>query len=244
MAVREGTGELSPGHGDAAKTLASRLAGFPSFASVPVAVSEAVARLGRVRHLEAGDWLLREGDATPFLYVVLSGRAKMTRQTARGVTALLALFGPGEIVGAVPALSAESSHSSVQALEAVEVLAVPCSELLALLRERTELLGPIVALLTHQLVECKNCLVEAISGRVEVRFAHLFSKLADEVGQPVANGTWVPIRLSRQELADMTGTTIESAIRLMSRWQKEGVLLTERDGFLVHDPAALRRHLE
>ena len=52
-------------------------------------------------------------------------------------------------------------------------------------------------------------------------------------------GTFVPMPLARQELADLTGTTIETAIRIMSRWQKEHVLLTEKDGFVVIDRDAL-----
>jgi len=50
--------------------------------------------------------------------------------------------------------------------------------------------------------------------------------------------------LSRQELADFTGTTIETCIRIMSRWGKEGIVATERDGFLVKDTAALERRAE
>jgi CRP/FNR family transcriptional regulator len=50
--------------------------------------------------------------------------------------------------------------------------------------------------------------------------------------------------LSRQELADLTGTTIETCIRIMSRWSKEGVVTTEREGFVVSDPAALERLVE
>ena len=52
-------------------------------------------------------------------------------------------------------------------------------------------------------------------------------------------GCFVPLPLSRQELADLTGTTLETAIRVMSRWGKEGVVFTRRDGFLVHDRTGL-----
>ena len=50
----------------------------------------------------------------------------------------------------------------------------------------------------------------------------------------------MPLHLSRQEIADLVGTTIETAIRIMSRWQKEGLVETDRTGFLIHDPAALQ----
>ena len=69
--------------------------------------------------------------------------------------------------------------------------------------------------------------------------ARLLCKLADEQGVRRERGIFVPVRLTRQELADLCATTIETAIRVMSRWGKEGLVATERDGFLILDPAAL-----
>jgi CRP/FNR family transcriptional regulator len=76
-------------------------------------------------------------------------------------------------------------------------------------------------------------------GRVEARFARLFLKLAEQIGRPDRGGVFVPLPLSRQELADWTGTTIETSIRIMSRWGKEEVLRTEKDGFVVLDSPTL-----
>ena len=79
-----------------------------------------------------------------------------------------------------------------------------------------------------------------MTGSVEYRAARLFATLADRAGRSRADGVFVPIHLSRQEIADMVGTTIETAIRVMSRWQKEGLVETERDGFLIRKIEALR----
>ena len=67
----------------------------------------------------------------------------------------------------------------------------------------------------------------------------MFLKLCDQIGRPERGGVYVAMPLSRQELADLTGTTIETAIRIMSRWQKDEVLHTEKDGFVVIDRNAL-----
>ena len=75
--------------------------------------------------------------------------------------------------------------------------------------------------------------------RFDARFARLFLKLADQIGRKDRGGLFVPMPLSRQELADLTGTTIETAIRIMSRWQKEEVLHTEKDGFVLLNREAL-----
>jgi CRP/FNR family transcriptional regulator len=82
-------------------------------------------------------------------------------------------------------------------------------------------------------------LAELTGGRIDVRFARLFLKLAEQLGRQERGGIFIPLPLSRQELADLTGTTIETCIRIMSRWNKEDVLLTEKDGFVVVDRATL-----
>jgi CRP/FNR family transcriptional regulator len=82
-------------------------------------------------------------------------------------------------------------------------------------------------------------MAELTGGRIENRFARLFLKLADQLGKPERGGIFIGLPLSRQELADMTGTTIETSIRIMSRWGKDEVLRTEKDGFVLVDRDAL-----
>src|SRR5689334_11172966 len=86
---------------------------------------------------------------------------------------------------------------------------------------------------------------ELTGGRIEPRFARLFLKLATEMGRPERGGVFVSLALSRQELADMTGTTIETCIRIMSRWNTGGIVRTDKDGFvLVNRPALEQLALE
>ena len=68
----------------------------------------------------------------------------------------------------------------------------------------------------------------------------MFLTLGDRLGAKQENGLFIALTLGRQEIADLIGTTLETAIRLMSRWQKEGVVLTEKSGFVVPDVGALR----
>jgi CRP-like cAMP-binding protein len=79
-----------------------------------------------------------------------------------------------------------------------------------------------------------------MTGSVEVRAARLFLTLSERMGVPRDSQTFIPLALARQELADLLGTTLETTIRLMSRWQKENVVLTERDGFVIPNVESLR----
>jgi CRP/FNR family transcriptional regulator len=93
--------------------------------------------------------------------------------------------------------------------------------------------------LSLRLVELTTRLADMTGGRVDVRLARLFLKLADQMGTPARGGIFIPLPLSRQELADFTGTTIETAIRIMSRWNRDGIILTEKEGFLLLERATL-----
>ena len=76
--------------------------------------------------------------------------------------------------------------------------------------------------------------------RVPARIASLFLSLAERMGKKTAEGTEIPLALSRQEIAECVGTTIESAIRVMSKWNREGLLLTGRDRFVIPDRERLK----
>ena len=82
-------------------------------------------------------------------------------------------------------------------------------------------------------MELTNRLTELTGGRVESRFARLFLKLADEHGRPGPAGIEIDFPLSRQELADLCSTTVETAIRVLSRWSKEHLVHTEKTGFVL-----------
>jgi CRP-like cAMP-binding protein len=92
----------------------------------------------------------------------------------------------------------------------------------ALMRELTKL----VLALTRKLEEVRG-------QRVDVRIAQLFLTLAERMGESEGDGTVIHIRLTRQEIADLVGTTVESAIRVLSRWGREGLVITRDGGFAI-----------
>ena len=87
--------------------------------------------------------------------------------------------------------------------------------------------------MTLRLVELTRRLAETTGTRVETRLARLFLKLADAFGAADRGGTFIALPLGRQELADLTGTTFETSIRVKSRWQKDDPVRTEKDGFVI-----------
>jgi CRP-like cAMP-binding protein len=209
------------------------------FRRLSVEDRQRLAEVSRVRTLEKGDLLFRQGDPSEVLYTVVSGRVKVFKSTARGADLILEIFGPGDPVGAVAVYESRPYPATAAALEPTTCLLIPRPAFFSLLERHPSLVKGLLTGLTHRLVELTNRLAELSTGRVDARLARFFLKLADTLGQPTPEGTFIPLALSRQELADMIGTTIETAIRIMSRWGKDSLVRTDRDGFLIRDRGAL-----
>jgi CRP/FNR family transcriptional regulator len=198
-----------------------------------------LAAVARLQTYEKGALLFSEGDGSDELYIVVTGRVKVFKTTARGTDVILEIFGPGDPVGAVAVYESRRYPASAMTLEPTTCVLIPRQAFFSLLETYPTLVRGLLTGLTHRLMELTNRLAELSGGRVEARLARFFLKLAADVGQARADGTFIPLTLSRQELADMIGTTIETAIRIMSRWGKENLVRTEKDGFTVVDRTAL-----
>ena len=199
------------------------------------------ARVGAVAHLKRygpGEVVFREGEAADTFLTIVEGRVKVFKATAGGKEIILEIFGAGDPLGAVPVYESSNLPASALALEATTCVAIARRDFFDLLEQHPALVRGLLSSLTMRLVELTRRLAE-MTGRVEARFARLFLKLADQIGKAERGGMFVAMPLTRQELADLTGTTVESAIRIMSRWQKDDVVHTEKDGFVVLNRAAL-----
>jgi len=194
-----------------------------------------IASVSHVKEYARGDHVFSEGDPSDFFVTIVSGRVKIFKSTPAGKEIIIEIFGTGDPLGAVAVYEGAPFPASATALEPTTCLLIPRPQFFALLEENPSLVRGVLMGLTHRLVELTRRLSELTGGRVESRFARLFLKLADQMGRPERGGVFIPMALSRQELADLTGTTIETAIRVMSRWSKEVVLETDKDGFVVRN---------
>lgn len=212
------------------------------FRRVSAGDQENLLTVSSVRHYERGRHVFDEGEPSDFFTIILSGRVKVFRTTPGGKEIILEIFGPGDPLGAVAVYEEVPFPASAVALEPTECLAIARRDFFALLEAHPSLVRSLLLGLTHRLIDMARRMTELTGGRVEARFGRLFLKLADEMGRrdPARSGIFIPMSLTRQELADLTGTTIETAIRIMSRWNRDNVLHTDKDGFVILDEAALK----
>jgi CRP/FNR family transcriptional regulator len=215
------------------------LARLPLFQRVHPDDRARVAAAGRLQQYARGDDLFQEGEEPHAFVTVIEGRVKIYKRLASGKDLILQIFGVGDPLGAVAVYEGRPYPASAQALEPTTCLLLPRQAFFGLLAQSPSLVRGVMSGLTLRLIELTDRLGELTGSAVEARFARLFLKLGGQFGQPRPEGLFVALPLSRQELADLTGTTIETCIRIMSRWGREQVLATEKDGFLLVDRAVL-----
>ena len=198
-----------------------------------------VAAAAAIRRYEKGQVLFEQDTPSDAFYTIASGRVKIFKMLPTGKDMILEVFGKGDPLGAVAAYDGRPFPASAVALEDTVCVVIPRPAFFRLLEAHPSLVRGLMLGMTIRLVELTNRLAELSGTRIEPRFARLFLKLATDMGRPDRGGTFIPLGLSRQELADMTGTTIETAIRIMSRWNKDQIVHTDKDGFVVLNRATL-----
>jgi CRP/FNR family transcriptional regulator len=219
--------------------LAEVLRSTPVFRKLKLEDRERVAAVARLARYRRGELIFREGDPSDRFVMVATGRVKVFKMTPSGKDLILEIFGPGDPLGAVALYEGFPFPASAVALEDTTCVAIGKQAFFQLLEVHPTVVRGLLLGLTHRLLELTNRLADLTGGRVEPRFARLFLKLSDQSGRAERDGVFIPLPLSRQELADLTGTTIETAIRIMSRWGKEGTVRTEKEGFMLLDREAL-----
>jgi CRP/FNR family transcriptional regulator len=212
---------------------------LPVFRGLAPEDQRRIAALARLEDFVRGDYLWHEGDLPEELSVIVRGRVKIVRHADAG-DVIFELFGEGEPVGAIAVYNYMPYPASAICLEPTTLLQVPRREYFELLDRNPEFARGVIRELTKLVVALTRKVEEMRGQRVEARTAQLFLSLAGRMGREVEGGTELPLQLSRQEVADLVGTTVETAIRIMSRWGREGVIITGEKRFVIPSCDRLR----
>ena len=194
-----------------------------------------------LRRFSRGQVVWRAGDPSTHVALVVTGIVKIVQRTDDGHDAIVALFGPHETFGELAVVAGGGySADAVAASAEVEIASIDA----VAMRSAVARCPAFARALERHLVEHGRVLQEKIrimsAGLVEQRIAALVRHLVDRFGDELVEGGAVaPIALSRAEVASLVGATLETTIRTLSLWQKEGIVTVGHEGFVVHDPDRL-----
>ncbi|WP_457623854.1 Crp/Fnr family transcriptional regulator [Persephonella sp.] len=189
------------------------------------------------KEIQKNEYIFFEGDEEPGIYIVIDGIIKLTKETAEGKTVILRLVTPGEVFGwLVLGESKPTSTYTAQALIDSKVLYISNADFLRLMTEYPALAVRITCEASKMVLEAYDRLKSLAAEKVEGRIASLLLELSKKIGEDKGDKIIIRAPITRQDLAEMTGTTVETAIRIMSKWKKEGLINTERGKIEILDP--------
>jgi CRP/FNR family transcriptional regulator, cyclic AMP receptor protein len=219
------------------------LGGVPVFETLAPEDLRRVAEVAVPRRFQPHQVIFREGDASDTCYVVRSGHARAMREHGDGRTIALAHFGPGDIFGELAMFDDERRSATVETLDAVEAVAVAGSDMRRLLREHPDIAVKLVIALGRRLREANERLSRQSFQTVQSRVAVVLRQLVDQARSEGAGDGDVLVRITQADIAQLAGSSRESASRFLAVLERAGVITQGRGRLTVHDAAALDRYV-
>jgi CRP/FNR family transcriptional regulator, nitrogen oxide reductase regulator len=209
------------------------LAHNPLFSALPAAEQARLEKRLVRRSYDKDQYIFLEGDPAEWLVIVVHGRVKMVKHSEGGRETILATFGPGQIVGEVGVLVGDRYPSSAQAIEPVVAASLRRADYIDLLRAYPDVAWALIGELGRRLQTAHETIRSLSVEKVERRVARVLLRLASTAGERLPGGAVrITLALSRQDIADMAGTVLETAIRAMSKFHKQGLVDT-REGHVI-----------
>jgi len=200
----------------------------------------ALEKVGRRREFRRGAVIFREADRTDSVVVLLRGRVKVSSDTASGHEVVLAVRGPGALLGEFSAIDREPRSATVTALEPVTALAIPLAEFEGYLQAHGRVAFLLMRTLTSKLRDADRKRIEFgvhdTTGRVAARLV----EMAERFGQQTAEGIAIALPFTQDELAGWTGASREAVSKALGSLRAAGLIRTSRLRVLVRDLPALR----
>jgi len=218
------------------------LARVPVFSTLERTDLERIAQLAVPRSFAAGEVVFREGDSSDTCYVVRKGRARAIRTHHDGRTLTLARFGPGDIFGELALFEDERRSATVEAIEPTSVVGVLGPDMRRLLNEHAEISARLVIALGRRLRETNERLTRQSFQTVQSRVAVVLSQLVQQALAEGADGD-VMVTATQADLAQLAGSSRESASRFLAVLERAGVISQGRGRLVVHHPDALKQYV-
>lgn len=184
--------------------------------------------------------LFHQGDRSDWVAVLLTGHAKVASRTAEGTEVVLAIRGPGALLGELAAITGSERSATISTLEPVEALVVPPAQFTDFLIRHAEATLQVLRSLAERLRDADRKRIEFGTADSTGRVAARLVELAERFGEPAEAGIRVALSLSQEELAGWTGASREAVSRALRSLRNRGWIQTGRRRVVIHDLTALR----
>jgi CRP-like cAMP-binding protein len=215
------------------------LAGTALFSGLPLASLREAAAAARVRTIEPGHVVFREGDPAAAVFVGQRGSIKLTQVGPDGHQVVLRLLGPGDVFGGAAAIGDETYPVTAEAVDAVTVFEWQGPVMAGLMERHARLAVNVLRVVASRLHALQVQYRQMATEHVERRVARALLRLVQHAGRRVENGVLIDLPLSREDIAQMTGTTLFTVSRIISRWESIGLIEAGRQRIVIRVPHGL-----
>jgi CRP-like cAMP-binding protein len=219
------------------------LSRVPTFETLGSEELERVAAVAIPRSFDAHQVIFREGDASNTCYIVRSGHARAVRESGDGRSIALAHFGPGDIFGEWAMFDDERRSATLETLDAVRAIAITGADMRRLLREHPEISAKLVVSLVRRLRETNERLSRQSFQTVQSRVAGVLAQLVEQAHQEGAPDGEVTVVITQADIAQLAGSSRESASRFLAVLERAGVVRQGRGRVTVLRPDRLSEYV-
>lgn len=225
-------------------TILRLLQGNPLFHDLDEAALGKIVQAGHLAHKSDGEYFFFQGDPALRTYFVLEGKVKLAQLTTDGQQVLMEYIGPGRVFAIIAAIPNAKYPVSGQASGEATALFWQRETLNVLTESYPALSGNLLRVMATQIGEFQNRIRELSTQRVERRIARVLLRLARQTGRKLPDGVLIDLEISRQDLAEMTGTTLFTVSRTLSHWEADGLIESRRGHVIIRHPHGLVRLAE
>jgi CRP/FNR family transcriptional regulator, nitrogen oxide reductase regulator len=198
--------------------------------------------LGEARSIRypKGTAVFEQGAEGDRFFVLLHGHLRVEKTTPQGQQTVVRYVSAGELFGVAQAMNL--SHYPATAVAAVDSIALawPSSSWQRLIAKYPSLASSALQTVGSRLQDTQAQMIEISNEQVEQRIAHALLRLAKQAGRKVESGVEIDFPISRQDVAEMTGTTLHTVSRILSAWESQGLVEGGRQRIVLRDPQRLR----
>ncbi|MCJ7703565.1 MAG: Crp/Fnr family transcriptional regulator [Anaerolineales bacterium] len=201
--------------------------------------AEFILQAARIRVLDDGAYFFMEEDPAQNAYILLGGKVKLIQVTADGKQVILGYLVPGRVFGIIAVLKKVTFPVSAQAVGRCKALHWDQPGLNRLMEEYPRMALNALRIMAGQIRLFQDTVKDLSTQRVEQRIARAVLRLARQSGRKVEDGVLIDLPLSRQDLAEMTGTTLYTVSRVFTEWEQHGLVRSKRQQVVILFPHGL-----
>ena len=209
------------------------------FAGLADADQQTIQWAAKPHQVEKGGFFFYQGDPALQVLLLTAGRVRLAQVTPDGQQVVLNLISAGAIFGIISVIQATDYPVSAQAMEDSTALVWPRQIMMQLVEKFPPLALNAMRLMADHIQETQNRLRELSTERVERRLARTLLRLAAQTGVKTPEGVQIGLPLTRQDLAEMIGTTLYTVSRILSQWEGQGLVRSGRERVIIRFPHGL-----